>query len=139
MGVILPPLSDKLKLRPKGAIWAFKILQLLTLAYKAPFYQFLCRPTQIFLIYDFFSKLCQTKIAIFRDFLIYNDRIEKSNFSVKNYQIITKIDRNVQIDVIFKISISFWKIGIFSRIYRITQFLKFYLNFTVIHPDVGEL
>ena len=112
---------------------------ILTLAYCAPFYQFLCHPSQYFLIYDFFSKWCQTKIAIFRDFLIYNDRIEKSNFSVENYQNITKIDQNVQLDVIFKILISFWKIGIFSQIHAIMQFLKFDRNFTVIHPDVGEL
>ena len=64
-----------------------------------------------------FSKCCQTKIAIFKDFLIYNERIEKSNFSLENYQNNTKIDQNVQLDEIFKSFISFWKIGIFSQIH----------------------
>ena len=58
---------------------------------------------------------------------------------MKNYQNIMKIDRYVHLDVTFKILISFLKIGIFSRIHAIMQFLKFYRNFTVIHPDVGEL
>ena len=122
-GEFFPPLLNNLKLRPKRAIWDFQTLWLLTLAYCAHFCQFLCYPFQYFLIYDFFSKLCQTKIAIFRDFLIYNDRDKKMNFSVENYHNIMKFDVHFQFNVNFKFLKFFEKFEFFSCIHAFTQFL----------------
>ena len=122
-GGIFSLLLNNLKLRPKRAIWDFQTLWLLTLSYWAPFYRFSCHPSQYFLIYDFFSKLCQTKIAIFRDFLIYNDKYKKINFSVENYHNIMKFDVNFQFNVNFKFFIDFSKIHIFSCIHAFTRFL----------------
>ena len=46
---------------------------------------------------------------------MYNDRIEKINFSVENYQNITKLDQNVQLDVIFNSLMVFEKFEFFTN------------------------
>ena len=131
-GEFFPPLLNNLKLRPKRALWDFQTLWLLTLAYCAHFCQFLCYPLQYFLIYDFFSKLCQTKIAIFRDFFIYNYRFRKKHFSVENNHNIMKLHKNVYFRVSFKVNKVFWKIGIFTRTGTIKHFFEIWLYFTLI-------
>ena len=138
-GSIFAPPVEQIQIAPEGRNLNFLNIVAFNIGLLRTFLLIFMSPLSIFFDIWFFSKWCQTKIEIFRDFLIYNDRIEKSNFSGEIYQNITKLDRNVQLDVIFKILIKFWKIGIFSWIHAIMQFLKFYHNFTVIHPDVGEL
>ena len=95
------------------------------MAYCAPFYQFFVTLLNIFWYMIFFSKWCQTKIAIFRDFFIYNYRFRKKHFSVENNHNIMKLHTNLYFRVSFKVNKVFWKIGIFTRTGTIKQFLKF--------------
>ena len=79
------------------------------------FYPIFVLPLLIIFGLWFFSKWSQTRIAIFWDFLIYNCRFRKKHFSVENYHIVIKLDKNVYFKISFKVIKVFWKIGIFTH------------------------